>query len=112
MFIAAIPILGSVFEFITNNLINLAGGFGIIFAALVTWFAKIYLVPFLQVEKRHRYARYIAAIADDVTDDLVQRYPDKSWLKNIDEAVDKIISICDIDTEIACRAASAALNRK
>jgi len=88
------------------------GGFGTIFLALVVWFARKYLVPFLQVENRRRYARYIAAIADEVTDDLVLKYPDRTWIKNIDEAVDKIISICNIDTEIARRAVSAALSRK
>lgn len=112
MFIAAIPILGSVFEFLINNVVSLVGGFGAIFLALVVWFAKKYLVPFLQVEKRRRYARYIAAIADEVTDELVLKYPNKTWIKNIDEAVDKIISICNIDTEIASRAVSAALSRK
>lgn len=112
MFIAAIPILGSVFDFFVNNVISLAGGAGAIFLALAAWFTRKYLVPFLQMESRRRYAKYIAAIADEVTDDLVRRYPDKSWVKYIDEAVDKIISICKIDTEVARRAVSAAISRK
>ena len=80
--------------------------------ALVTWFAKKYLVPWLQVERRRRYAEYIAVMADEITDDLIQRYPDNSWMKKLDEAVDKLIAICGIDPEIARRAVSAALSRK
>ncbi len=80
-------------------------------AALV-WLTNKYLVPFLEVEHRRVYARYIASIADEVTDDLVRRYPNREWLKFIDEAVDKVIEICGIDTEVASRAVSAALSRK
>lgn len=112
MFIAAIPILGSVFDFVADNIISLAGGTGAIFLAVVTWLTRKYLVPFLQMESRRRYAKYIAAIADEVTDDLVRKYPDESWIKYIDEGVDKIISICKIDAEVARRAASAAISRK
>jgi hypothetical protein len=112
MIIAVIPILSSVLEFIANNIISLAGGLGTIFMALIVWFAKHYLVPYLKVEKRRRYAEYIAVIADEVTDDLVRKYPDNNWLKKLDEAVDKIIDICGVDSEIAQRAVSAALSRK
>ncbi len=112
MYIATIPFFGSVFDFIINNIAGLAGGTGAVFLALVAWFAKKYLVPFLQLENKRRYARYIAAIADEVTDDLVRRYPDESWVKYIDEAVDKIIDICKIDAEVAQRAVSAAMSRK
>jgi hypothetical protein len=70
------------------------------------------LVPLLRIESNRRYAAYIAVIADEVTDELRARYPDKTWLKYLDEAVDKIIEICDIDPEIARRAALAALARK
>ena len=107
-----ISILGSVIEFLANNILGLAGGMGTVFLALVAWVAKKYLVPFLVVEKRMRYARYIASIADEITDDLVRKYPDKEWVVYFDEAVDKIISVCGIDTEGAARAISAALTRK
>jgi len=110
--IAAIPILSSIFDFVANHLIGLMGGMGALFITIVTWFAKKYLVPFLEVEKRRIYARYIASIADEITDELVQKYPDKEWLKYFDQAVDKIIEICHIDTEIARRAVSAAFARK
>lgn len=112
MFLAFIPILGPVFDFIAGNLFNLVGGMGAIFMALVAWFTKKYLLPFLEVGRRRQYARYIATIADEVTDDLVRRYPNEQWAKYFDEAVDKIISICGIDTEVAQRAVSAAMSRK
>ncbi|SYZ72437.1 conserved hypothetical protein [Candidatus Zixiibacteriota bacterium] len=112
MQIALIPILGSVLDFVINNFIALAGGATTIFMALVVWFAKKYLAPYLKVESRRRYAEYIAVIADEITDDLVQRYPDNGWMKRLDEAVDKLIDVCGIDSEIAKRAVSAALSRK
>nr|MBN2276850.1 hypothetical protein [candidate division Zixibacteria bacterium] len=110
--IAVIPVLGSILEFITNNIIGLMGGLGTVIMTVIVWFAKKYLVPFLEIESRRRYAGYIAAIADEITDDLVRKYPGEEWIKYFDEAVDKIIDICAIDIEVARRAVSAALARK
>jgi hypothetical protein len=112
MILAFIPIVGSIFDFLLGNIINLAGGIGAIFMAMIIWLTKKYLVPFLKVESRRRYAAYIAAIADEVTDELRQLYPNKPWIGYLDEAVDKIIDICDVDPDIAKRAASAAFSRK
>ena len=112
MTLALIPILSSLLEFVAHNIIGLAGGVGALFMAILAYLAKTYLVPFLELEHRRRYAVYIATMADEITDDLVRRYPDKEWLKYLDEAVDKIIDVCNIDREIAERAASAALARK
>ncbi len=112
MIMAFIPIVGSVFDFIVGNIINLAGGVGAVFMAMIIWLTKKYLVPFVRVESRRRYAAYIAAIADEVTDELRQLYPNKSWTNYLDEAVDKIIDICDVKSDIAKRAASAAFSRK
>jgi hypothetical protein len=109
---AFIPILGSVIEFLANHMIGLLGGFGAVFMTLIIWFSKKYLVPYLKVEKRRRFAEFIAVIADDVTDELVRKYPDQDWIKKIDEAVDKLIEICGINTEVARRAVTAALARK
>jgi hypothetical protein len=112
MFLVLILILSSIFDFVTGNLFELLGGIGAVFMALVAWFARKYLLPFLEIGRRRQYANYIAIIADEVTDDLVRRYPNESWVKYFDEAVDKIISICGIDIEVARRAASAAMSRK
>lgn len=110
--LALIPALGPILEFLLNNAGSLAGGIGTVFMAVIIWFAKKYLVPFLEVERRHQYAGYIATIADEITDDLVRKYPDEPWAKYFDEAVDRIIDICKIDADIARRAVSAALSRK
>jgi len=112
MIVAFIPIISSLFEFVTGNIINLVGGLGAIIMIVTTWIAKKYLIPFIKVEGRRRYAAYIAAIADEVTDELRLKYPDKSWVVYLDEAVDKIIKICDIKPEVARRAASASISRR
>lgn len=79
---------------------------------IITALAKAYLVPFLKVGKRERYARYIAIIADELTDDLRARYPEKEWLRHLDEAIDGLIDVCGISTEVAQRAVRAAAARK
>lgn len=112
MIALGIPLIGSILDFIAGNIINLAGGMGAIILIVVTWVTKMYLVPLLKMENRRRYAAYIAAIADEITDELRLKYPDKSWVVYLDEAVDKIIRICDIDQDVARRAISAAISRK
>jgi len=66
MHLAVIPVLGSVFDFISANIITILGGTGAIVMAVVTWLSKKHLLPYLLIEKRRKYSRYIAAIADDV----------------------------------------------
>ncbi|MFH2036801.1 MAG: hypothetical protein ABIJ45_10395 [Candidatus Zixiibacteriota bacterium] len=112
MFLTVIPIVGSIFDFISGNIITILGGTGAIVLTVASWLSKKYLVPYLTIEKRRKYASYIAAIADDVTDELRVKYPNQTWTKYLDEAVDKVIDICDIDQEIARRAVSAAVGRK
>ena len=79
---------------------------------LAGWAANRYVIPFLKVGKKQQYAQFIATIADEVTDDLRNRYPDKKWLEYLDEAVDRLIAICGVSPEIARRAISAAAARK
>jgi len=112
MTLAFIPVIGSVLEFIGGNIINLVGGISAMIMIAASWIAKKYLIPYLKVESRRKYAAYIAAIADEVTDELRAKYPDKPLIGYIDEAVDKIIKICGIDLEIARRAISASISRK
>ena len=61
-----------------------------------------------------RYAQFIAYIADDVTDELAAKYPEKEWLRYLDEAIDKVIEICGLQdsSEVAKRAVNAAIARK
>jgi len=112
MFIAAIPIIGSVFSFLAEHIFELAGGVGTFLMAVVALLARKYLVPYIELESRRKYAAYIAAIADDITDELVLTYPNRKWLEYLDDAVDKIIDVCNIDQDVARRAIQAAAARK
>jgi hypothetical protein len=112
MFIAAIPVLGSIFSFLAEHIFELVGGVGTVLMAGVAYLARKYLVPYLELESRRKYAAYIAAIADDITDELTLRYPNRKWLEYLDDAVDKIIEICNIDQDVARRAIQAAAARK
>jgi hypothetical protein len=78
----------------------------------VGYLARKYLIPFLAVGHRQQYARFIAAIADEVTDELRAKYPDREWLRHLDEAVDQLIAICGVGEEVAGRAVRAASARK
>jgi len=99
-------------ETIFTSVVGWTGAIGSIILLLVTHLCKKYLIPFLVVATRRQYAVYIAAIADDVTDDLRARYPDNEWLAHLDDAVDRIIEVCEISPVIARRAAQAAVARK
>lgn len=84
---------------------------GTVAVTLLGFAARKYLIPFLKVGKRERYARYIATIADDIINDLRTRYPEKAWLKHLDEAVTLLVEITGVDTEICRRAIRAASQR-
>ena len=79
---------------------------------IATYVVKKYVIPFLQVGKREKYARFIATIADEVTDDLRGRYPNEEWVKHLDEGIDRLIEICGVSQEIARRSVGAAAARK
>lgn len=88
---------------------SVLGSVGLILAGRVV---TKYVIPFLSVGRRERYARHIAFIADDITDDLRGKYPDREWLKHLDEGVDRLISICGIGPDVARRAVNASVARK
>ena len=98
------PVIGGAGSWLT-----VLGSVGLLLAGHL---ARKYVIPFLQIGKRQRYAQFIAEIADEVTDDLRNRYPQKSWLKHLDEAIDALVSICGVSSEIARRAINAAVARK
>ena len=74
--------------------------------------ARKYVIPFLQIGRRQRYAVLVARLADEVTDDLRERYPENEWLRQLDEAVDKLIELCGVSEEVAQRAVRAAVARR
>ena len=73
--------------------LGMLGSVGIL---LVGHVANKYIIPFLKIGKRKQYAQYIATIADEITDDLKNKYPEKDWFKHLDSAKETIIVIGDI----------------
>lgn len=75
-----------------GTIIDLLGGMDkLILLAIGTVFVPL-LVKFIVVGTRERYARFLAALADEATDDLMLKYPDNKWADLADEAVDLIIA--------------------
>ena len=99
-------------NFIFDNLVGLLGGTAAVVIAIVAWLAKTYLVEFLKVGTRGRYAKWLMYIADDATDDLLMKYPDSTILSLLNEAVDKVMEVCKVDKITATRVTSAAFARK
>lgn len=93
----------------SSSIFSLLGSIGLMVAGHL---ANKYIIPFLKIGKRNQYAQFIAVIANEVTDDLRQKYPEKDWLKHLDEAVDSLIAICNVSPVIARRAINAAVGRK
>jgi len=92
-----------------DSLLGLLGTIGLTMAG---YLANRYVIPFLKVGKRQKYAQYIAAMADELTDELRGRYPEREWLAHLDEAVDRLIDICRVSQEIARRAIKASAARR
>jgi hypothetical protein len=88
------------------------GLFGSLGFVLISYVAKKYLIPFLQVGKRQKYAEYISLIADDIISELRQKYPEKSWLEHLDEAIATLAQICSVTPDIAQRAVKASAGRQ
>ena len=74
------------FLFQPQSWLGILGSVGLVLAGHI---ANKYVIPYLKIGKRQQYAQYIAVIADEVTNDLKEKYPEKDWIKHIDEAVDK-----------------------
>lgn len=99
-------------ETLLTNGLAWGGMIGSVILILVSHLTKKYLIPFLLIGRRREYARWIAIIADEATDDLRGRYPENEWIQHLDEAVDKIMEVCQISGEIARRSARASITRK
>jgi hypothetical protein len=96
-------------DWIAANTLQTLGGLLIL---LLGWAVKKYLIPFLNTELKKRLAEYVLIIADDVTDQLVARYPKNEVLRWLDLAIDKIMDVTGVSKEVATRAAQAALARR
>jgi hypothetical protein len=94
------------------NILSFGNAILTILGMVIVFIGKNYVLPFLKVEKRRRYAKWIAHLADEISDDLLARYPEDSWIKFVDESVDKLMEVCGIDKDVAGRAINSALHRK
>lgn len=110
--IVILGFLGDALEFVAGNAGAIFGGAGSAALAVGGWLGAKFVAPFLRVEKRKKYAQWIAVIADEITDALLARYPNKAWLERLDESVDELARVCGVDVEISRRAIEAALARK
>jgi hypothetical protein len=104
-----ISIFSAFGNWVTNNTLQALGA---ILLLLLGWVVKHYLIPYLNTELKKKMAEYVLLIADEVTDQLVAKYPKNELIKWLDQAVDKIMEITGVSREVATRAAQAALARK
>ncbi len=104
-----LSILTGVGDWITGNTFSALGA---LLLLMLGWAVKKYLLPFLNTELRKRMADYVLLIADEVTDQLLAKYPQNELFKWLEQAVDKIMEITGTSKEVATRAAQAALARK
>jgi len=106
VFLSIFSVLG---DWVTTNTFQALGA---ILLLVLGWAVRKYLIPFLDTELKKKMAEYVLFIADEVTDQLVAKYPQNELLRWLDEAVDKIMEITGVSKEVATRAAQAALARK
>jgi hypothetical protein len=96
-------------NWVTHNTLEALGA---LLLLMLGWAVKKYLIPYLDTELKKKMADYILLIADEVTDQLVAKYPKNELVKWMDQAVDKIMEVTGVSEEVATRAAQAALARK
>jgi len=99
----------SIFSFLQNKTEESLLAIALIFLG---WMVKKYLLPLLDSETKKKVAEHVLLIADEVTDWLIQMYPDQKPYKYLDQLIDKIMDICGVSRAVAERAAKAALKRK
>jgi len=98
-------------EFLFGNAGSIAGLVGSVAVMFAGFVANKYIIPFLKIGKREKYASLITTLADEITDELCAKYPDKEWLNYLDQAVNKLKELCEISDEVALRAMQAAFSR-
>lgn len=107
-------------DFLGINIIDLLGGVTVIVTTVLGYVIKKYVIPWLRVETRRRYAEYLAHLADEFTDDMVINHPN-TWWEEVDKAVDFVMERLGIAKEtgkrlsnevIAKRVVTASLSRK
>jgi len=103
----SIDIVGPVWSFILEHGLAMLGGIWSIVGVVVVWIAKKYLVPWLKVDERKKYATYIVQIADEMIEAAMAKWPGEKWLGRVDEIIEELAKVCDISLEAAKRVVNA-----
>jgi hypothetical protein len=99
-------------EAILTWLLNQFGGLhNVVITAVVLLTAKVAL-PWLQAGTRMRYAAHLSHLADEITDDLIARYPDNRWTQVLDDAVDAVLKELGVNDLSEKRMNGAKLKKK
>jgi len=99
----------SIFSFLQNKAEESLLAIILIFLG---WVITKYVRPLLNTETKKKVAEHILLIADDVTDWLLEMYPNEKPYKYLDQIINKIMEVCGVSRTVAERAAKAALKRK
>jgi hypothetical protein len=103
--------------------LTILGGIGVLFTVGV-WFAywafKKWVLPLIKTQEQKDIAMNIVTVADDITDNLVEMFPDDKWDNHLDGLVDKLrkaiankdVPKSKISISVAERAIRASLQRK
>jgi hypothetical protein len=106
-----------------GTVLTILGGIGVLAGVLVwtaKWAFKKYVLPAIKTREQKDLAENIAQVADDVTDNLKEMFPDAKWDDILDKAVDEIKQVIHdkevpertVKTSVLKRAAVAAIARK
>lgn len=99
-------------EAILTWLLNQFGGLdNVVITAAVLLTARV-LLPWLQTGTRMRYATHLSHLADEITDDLLARYPASEWVRALDGAVDAVLKELGVDDLSEKRMSAAKLKKK
>lgn len=104
-------------------ILGILGGIGVLFTVGI-WFAywafKKWVLPLIKTQEQKDIAMNIVTVADDITDNLVEMFPDAKWDDHLDKLVDKLrkaiankdVPKSKISCDVAERAIRASLQRK
>ena len=84
---------------IWSKIIGTAGDtlFNLVVRPLFRKWVEDKLVPLLDTEQKRELAEALTKVADEVTDVLVQEYPDQKWDDYLDALVDDLAAVLGVD---------------
>lgn len=90
-------------KFFMEHGLAVMGGVWSVIGVVVVWLAKKYLVGWLKVDKRKKYATYVVQIADEMIEAAMAKWPDEKWLAQVDKIIEDLADVCEISLEAAKR---------